>query len=386
MNNKDIVCLTGTRADYGIYRSLLLKLDQSDDFTLSLIATGMHLVKEYGRTIDIIKKDKLNITAAPSILLKGDSKLAMSQSLGLGILYFSDILEERNPDYLLVLGDRGEMLAAAIAAHYLNIPIVHFHGGEISGSADDSIRHAISKLAHLHFVSSEKSYQNLVNFGEEKWRIHLIGSLRKTEINEIKAMEKSQLNVLKAKYLIDSAKKLLLIVFHPDSRDSAPVEKQIEMLLASLCPFKHAQMVIIGANSDAGGDLFNLKLQEFCSQKRENAAFYYSVPQEDYLFLLSQADVLIGNTSSGLIEAPFFHLPFVLLGNRQRGREKGSNVIEVPYDENQIIVAINKVLQSEKVFTSNPYDMLPNPENEVICILRKSIDKWKLINKVFHQL
>ncbi|WP_203289892.1 UDP-N-acetylglucosamine 2-epimerase [Metabacillus sp. cB07] len=381
MNKKHIVCLTGTRADYGIYRNLLLSLDKSEDFSLSLIVTGMHVIQEYGNTIEAIKQDNLQIAASPAILLKGDSELAMSQSLGLGILYFSTILDEIRPDYLLVLGDRGEMLAGAISAHYLNIPIVHFHGGEFSGSADDSIRHAISKLAHLHFVSSDKSRTNLLNLGEEKWRIQVIGSLRKTEINEVKNMNKSQMQELKKKYSIDSKSKLFLVVFHPDSRDSVPVAIQIDTLISSLDSFKHQQMIFIGANSDAGGELFNQKFRQFCSQHAEQSAFFSSVPQKDYLFLLSQADVLIGNSSSGLIEAPFFHLPFVLLGNRQNGREKGSNVIEIPYDEKAVVNAVSSLLHSKKIESSNPYDVTNCPESHVLAVLNKSIDQWRLLNK-----
>ncbi|MGY6210912.1 UDP-N-acetylglucosamine 2-epimerase [Cytobacillus firmus] len=381
MTKKNIICLTGTRADYGIYRSLLLNIDKDSEFGLSMIVTGMHLLNEYGNTIQQINEDQLHIKASPSILVKGDNNISMSQSLGLGILYFSDILKLNYPDYLFVLGDRGEMLAASIAAHYLNIPIVHFHGGEISGSADDSIRHAITKLAHLHFVSSEKSSQTLLNMGEEAWRIHVIGSLRKTEIEEVKNKHPEENAFLRSHYNIQSNKNLLLIAFHPDTRDSVSVEKQVEILLNSLQSFRHEQLIFIGANSDAGGQLFNQRIIEFCDSNKDVTSFYYSIPQHDYLFLLSQANVLIGNSSSGIIEAPFFGLPFVLIGNRQQGREKGSNVEKAPYDQNKIIQTISKVLQAKKNVTSNPYDVLSYPESHVRQVLKEPIDKWKLINK-----
>ncbi|MED3833341.1 UDP-N-acetylglucosamine 2-epimerase [Peribacillus frigoritolerans] len=385
MTKKEILCITGTRADYGIYRPLLLKLEKDPAFNLSLIVTGMHLLQEYGETIQEIQKDKLKISATPSILVKGDNKSSMAQSLGLGLLHFSEILKLKNPDFLLVLGDRGEMLAAAISAHYLNIPIVHFHGGEVSGSADDSIRHAISKLAHIHFVSTEKSYRTLLQFGEEDWRIHLIGSLRKTEINQIKNMSSYERFCLRNHYSIQHNKNLLLVVFHPDSRDSVPVEEQVETLLSSLNSFFKDQFIFIGANSDAGGDFFNRRIKEFCDLNNTFTSFYYSIPQEDYLFLLSEANLLLGNSSSGLIEAPFFNLPYVLIGNRQKGRERGSNVLEVPYDENKITSVISHVLQAEKQMSSNPYDTLKCPETQVIKVLKgTTIDKWKLIKKIFN--
>ncbi|MGW6436063.1 UDP-N-acetylglucosamine 2-epimerase [Peribacillus butanolivorans] len=386
MTKKEVLCVTGTRADYGIYRPLLLNLEKDPAFTLSLIVTGMHLLEEYGGTIQEIKKDQLKISATPSILVKGDNKASMSQSLGLGIIYFSEILKEKNPDFLLVLGDRGEMLAAAITAHYLNIPIVHFHGGEISGSADDSIRHAITKLAHLHFVSTEKSYRTLLHLGEEDWRIHVIGSLRKTEITQMKNQSIAEIDLFRKKYSIQSNKNLLIVAFHPDSRDPVPVEKQVETLLRSLKPFCHEQLIFIGANSDAGGDLFNQKIKEFCHFNKAATSFYYSIPQEDYLFLLSQANILVGNSSSGLIEAPFFNLPYVLIGNRQKGRERGSNVVETPYNEAQIIEAIKAVLLTEKRISSNPYDTVKCPETQVIKVLKEmTIDKWMLINKSFNK-
>ncbi|CAH0259995.1 UDP-N-acetylglucosamine 2-epimerase [Peribacillus simplex] len=382
MTKKEILCITGTRADYGIYRPLLLKLEKDPAFNLSLIVTGMHLLQEYGETIQEVQKDKLKISATPSILVKGDNKSSMAQSLGLGLFHFSEIIKLKNPDFLLVLGDRGEMLAAAISAHYLNIPIVHFHGGEVSGSADDSIRHAITKLAHLHFVSTEKSYRTLLHFGEEDWRIHVIGSLRKKEIIQVKNQSFSEIELLRKKYSIQTNKNLLIVAFHPDSRDAIPVEKQVETLLFSLKPLCHEQFIFIGANSDAGGDFINQKIKEFCHLNRAATSFYYSIPQEDYLFLLSQANVLVGNSSSGLIEAPFFNLPYVLIGNRQKGRERGSNVVETPYNEGEITAAIKTVLLTEKSPSSNPFDIVKCPEDQVIKVLKETTpDKWILINK-----
>jgi GDP/UDP-N,N'-diacetylbacillosamine 2-epimerase (hydrolysing) len=382
MKNKEIVCMTGTRADYGILRPLLLEIQKDPKYTLSLIVTGMHLLQEYGETIQEIKKDQLEIIGTPSILVKGDNKASMVQSTGLGILFFAEILKDRKPDYLFALGDRGEMLAAAVTAHYLNIPIVHFHGGEVSGSADDSVRHAISKLAHLHFVSTEKSAQTLRELGEENWRIHVIGSLRKTEINAVKGNQKPKIDFLKKQYTICDHKKILLVVFHPDSRDSFPVEKQVEIMLTSLSTFQENQIIFIGANSDAGGELFNQKIKEFVERNYQIASFYKTIPQDEYLYLLSKVNVLIGNSSSGLIEAPFFNLPYVLIGNRQRGRERGSNTVEVPYDVNKIITTIKDLLQTEKPISTNPYDVGKCPEMEVLKILKEmNIDKWQLINK-----
>ncbi|WP_110112109.1 UDP-N-acetylglucosamine 2-epimerase [Bacillus sp. CGMCC 1.16541] len=380
MSSKKVLCVTGTRADYGIYRPLLLEMEKSSDFNLSLIVTGMHVVKEYGETIEYIKSDSLHIVATPPILTKGDDHLSMAQSLGLGVLYFSTVLAAEQPDFLLVLGDRGEMLAAASAAHYLNIPIVHFHGGEVSGSADDAIRHAITKLAHLHFVSSVKSKQTLLKLGEEEWRIHKIGSLRKTEIEQVKQMSTLQKQALREKYSLPSNEVFLLVAFHPDSRDDVPLQKQVHTLLEALEEMTEP-ILFIGANSDAGGMYFNEKMEQFCVKYPSRAFFYPSVPQEEYLFLLQEADALIGNSSSGLIEAPFFHLPYVLIGNRQKGRERGSNVIETSYNKQQIVAAIQKRSERKKQENINPYDVLNCPEKQVLAVLQQSFNHWTLINK-----
>jgi len=376
-----VVCITGTRADYGIYRPILKEMQSEPTIELKLVVTGMHLDPQYGETLTEIMREPYDIIATPAILFKGDSTLAMSQSFGMAVLYFSDLLHFHKPDFILLLGDRGEMLAAAVAAHYQNIGIVHLHGGEVSGSADDAIRHCLSKLAHLHFVSCLEAGHRLRQFGEASWRIVPIGSLRKTEI--VRVRKTKQAVDLSKKYGLDLSRTTILFVMHPDSKEETSFEKQIEEALASLSlsSSTHTQIIMIGPNSDAGGDIFLRKIDSFISGE-QRAFFYPTVPSDHFLYLLSQVDVLVGNSSSGIIEAPFFQLPFVHIGARQKNRTQGDNVRNVPYDRVQISRAIKQQLATPRSqFTHNPYDLKVVPERKMLAQFIQLARRQDLLHK-----
>jgi GDP/UDP-N,N'-diacetylbacillosamine 2-epimerase (hydrolysing) len=377
----EIVCITGTRADYGIYRPLLMELEKDPDFQLKLIVTGMHLLEEYGSTIHEVRADGFDIMATPSILLKGDSTYAMSQSLGMGILYFADILQTTKPKAILLLGDRGEMLAAAIAAHYQDIGIIHLHGGELSGSADDAIRHSISKLAHLHFVSTLKSKKNVIRLGEEEWRIIPIGSLRKYDVQRIKKLNHVTKEEWRKKYRLQSDKKKILLAMHPDSKERLSFTRQISEVLVALSGRSDTDILVIGSNSDAGGEIFRKHVLHFV-EENEHTTYYPSIPSDEYLFLLSQVDLLVGNSSSGIIEAPFFQLPFINVGLRQNNREHAGNVVNVDYDRELIRASIDHVLLNPmKSFKENPYDVVDSPEIEMKEHLKLLLSSPILLNK-----
>lgn len=377
----NILCITGTRADYGIYRPLLLELERDPVITLKLVATGMHVLNEYGLTLDQIHKDGLSVAGTPSILVKGDSTYAMSQSVGLGIIYFSDILQYNKPDFVLLLGDRGEMLAAAIAAHYQNIGIIHLHGGECSGSADDTVRHAISTFAHLHFVSNTEAQHILVNRGEAHWRVFPVGSLRKTEVQRVYDLPNAERERLMTRYELATALPKVLVAMHPDSKDPVSFDAQIEPVLQALRSMTQTQFIVIGPNSDAGGEVFKERLYSFV-QESSLRRYYASVPSSDYLFLLSQADLLVGNSSSGIIEAPFFQLPFVNIGARQKNRTHAANVIHAEYEETNIKEAVSALLDANrKTIVENPYDLCDCPEQEIVHALKQLSEHPQLLNK-----
>ncbi|NEW08510.1 UDP-N-acetylglucosamine 2-epimerase (hydrolyzing) [Paenibacillus sp. SYP-B3998] len=376
-----IVCFTGTRADYGILRPALRELDQDPRFCLELVVTGMHLLPEYGETIREIEKDVFAVIATPSILLKGDSLEAMSKSAGLGILYFSDILQRSKPDCVLLLGDRIEILSAAIAAHYQNIGIVHLHGGEQSGSADDAVRHAISKFAHLHFVASLKAKQHLLRLGEADWRIVPIGSLRKQQIERIRNLKDATACLWSEAFGIHSPRSKILLCIHPDSKDPLNYEEQINSVLNALRPYAcESDIYVIGPNSDSGGSLFREKLLAFVNE-HPLARYIPSIPDDQFLFLMSNVDLMIGNSSSAIIESPFFHLTAINIGNRQQGRESADNVISIPFDTVAIQQAIHLQLNTkDSLQCANPYDLCENPEREFIEQLARfasRLDIWE---------
>lgn len=365
-----IICVTGTRADYGIYRPLLRELNNDDEVNLQVIVTGMHVLDEYGKTYIEMEKDSLPIISKPLILFKGDSTRAMSLAVGVAILYFADLFSFHEPDFVLLLGDRGEMMAASIAAHYQNIGILHLHGGERSGSADNAIRHAITKLAHIHFVSTVEAKRNLLALGEEEWRIFPVGSLRKIEMAELKKIDETVKRMWEKKYSLSLYRKRMLVVMHPDSTETISFAEQIDSLLKALEYFPRVQKIIVGANSDAGGELFNERLIKF-AERHASAYFYPSIPSLEYLYLMSVVDCIVGNSSSGIIEAPFFQLPAINIGSRQEHREHGGNVVNVPYDAKEIKLALQKLFSGKmKLSFHNPYDLVDRPDKEIVKIIK----------------
>ncbi|MDW7650513.1 MAG: UDP-N-acetylglucosamine 2-epimerase [Bacillota bacterium] len=377
-----ILCITGTRADYGIYRPLLHAIENDSELDLGMIVTGMHLLREYGMSIEQIQKDGHLIVASPGILTKGDTTASMSQAAGLFLLYCADIFACQKPDFILLLGDRLEMLAAAIAAHYQNIGIIHLHGGEISGSADDLIRHAISRLSHLHFVATLQAKERLQTWGEDAWRINAVGSLRKTDIDRIINLDEFLKKAYRKKYFSHLCKKTILLVIHPDSKDAVPFHLQISTVLRALHSLD-AGIIIVGSNSDAGGGIFAQYIRQFV-QENNSTQFFPTIPHDEYLYLLQHVDVIVGNSSSGIIEAPFFSLPCINIGLRQNGREKAANVTDVGYDSKVIRKTLLSILQrTSRLIVSNPYNLNKSPATEIMKTIKNLFRHPKLLDKQY---
>ncbi|WP_227887218.1 UDP-N-acetylglucosamine 2-epimerase [Cytobacillus oceanisediminis] len=320
---KKIVVVTGTRADYGIYTPLLKEIQQHQSFELGLLVTGMHLSPAYGYTINEIKKDGHNIIGTVEILIQGDSHGNMARSIGLGILGMTQALEGYKPELIFVLGDRGEMLAATIAGAFLNIPVAHLHGGELSGSIDESVRHAITKLAHIHFAATKRSAQRLVMLGEEEWRINRVGALR---LDTIFNTHLPSLQEVGQKHNIEflKDKNYFLLVFHPVTTEKNSLKQQIKNVLQVLLKQKKPIICIL-PNSDAGTEEI---MSIYSSYKSMNIKYIINFNHLDYLTVLKHSIALIGNSSSGIIEAASFFIPVLNIGSRQNGREKGLNVVD----------------------------------------------------------
>jgi GDP/UDP-N,N'-diacetylbacillosamine 2-epimerase (hydrolysing) len=335
---RKVCVVTGTRADYGIYLPILNKIVTHPALELQLLVTGMHLSPFYGETIKEIEKDQFPISAKVDILLQNDNEGAMARSIGIGIMGMTQAFEDLKPDIVLVLGDRGEMLAASIAASHLNIVVAHIHGGEVSGSIDESVRHAITKLSHIHFPSTLKSAERIQRMGEDSWRVFQVGAPR---IDTIKSVELPTINQVFDKYDIPFEHvPYSMFVFHPVSTELAGVQSQIEECMEALKELNE-KFIVIMPNSDAGNQEITNAYKKYSRDPR--FVFIDNFSPLDYLSVLKNANSLVGNSSSGIIEAASFQIPVMNIGDRQRGREQSANVLNVSADKEQIVKAFKEI-------------------------------------------
>ena len=344
---------TGTRSEYGILRELIKEISKSKKLELYLLVTGMHLSKKFGYTINEIKKDKIPIHAKIKMIPSGNTPYDMSVSLGKGIVGFSKIFKKIKPDLNVVLGDRDEALASALAASHMNIPNAHIHGGEISQGIDEYNRHAITKISNIHFAATKKSKERIIKMGENRRNVILTGS---PSIDEIKMSKISSKHELEKKYLVDLDKPLFLLIQHPVTTEFEKSGLQIKMTLDALSKLKN-QTIAILPNSDAGNQQIINQLRIF-SKKCNFLKVFPNLPRNDYLGFLKHCSALIGNSSSGLIEGSYLHTPVVNIGIRQLGREKDVNVIDVPiFSKSLILNALKKSLKkkNKKIKNSSIY-------------------------------
>lgn len=379
MSQKRKICfITGTRADYGLLVPVMSLVEKSNKLDLCLIVTGMHLLKEYGHTFKEIKKDNFKVYKI-NIDSKQKNQAPMGEIIGREIIEFSQKLMGLKPDLVVVLGDRGEMLAMAIAANYQNIPVVHIHGGEISGHVDGIVRHAITKLAHLHFAATSEARKRIINMGEEPWRVITSGAPGLDAIFKMKTPSKQEIYNI---YKIDKNKPLIIVVQHPVLKEKDEATKQITATLKAILKYK-CQVVIIYPNSDVGSDRIIKEIERY--REHPLVQIYRSIPRQDYLGLLKIADVLVGNSSSGIIEAASFKLPVIDIGTRQESRQRGTNVLHTGYNEKEISEILNKILSRDKLLMSklqkvrNPYNK-GDASHRIVQVLQK-VDISKLLAK-----
>lgn len=346
---RKICYISGTRADYGLMRAVLKRLDDADDIDLSICVTGMHLSPLYGNTVQEIIADGFQISGQIPVDVTTCAQSTMAKSIGHEIIAMTELLEEIKPDIVLLLGDRGEMLAGALAAVHLNIPVVHIHGGERSGTIDEMVRHAISKLSHYHFVATEAARQRLIKMGEKEDSVFLVGA---PGLDEILMYAPASRKNLCQKYNLDSEKKLALLVFHPVVQEFNEIKIQFRnIILAALA--LDLQIIILEPNSDAGRLFIQSTVNEY--KTNTNIRVIKHMRRNDYLDCLANADVMVGNSSSGIIEAASYNLVVVNVGSRQQLRERGSNVIDVTPLYDSILDGLKQALNQEKSEYKNLY-------------------------------
>ena len=328
---KKITVTTGTRAEYGILRSLLKEIKKSKKLKLFLIVTGSHLSKKHGYTIKDIKKDHFKISYKIP-MITSDNKTDVVRGLGFSIVKFATVFKKIKPDFNLVLGDRDEMLASSIAAYHMNIPNVHIHGGDVSGGIDEYTRHAITKISNIHFVATEKSRKRVLKMGENPKYVFVTGS---PSIDELIQENFTDKKTLMKKYNVKLDNHTIILLQHPVTTQNEYTEKQIKTTLKAITQIGY-ETIAISPNADPGNSKI-FKQLNFLSKKYNFMNFYPSLPREDYLGFLKYSGVLVGNSSSGLIEGSYFGIPVINIGSRQIGREKAKNVIDVTNDDSDTI-------------------------------------------------
>lgn len=372
---RKICVITGTRAEYGLLSNLMKRIQEDELFELQLVVTGMHLAPEFGLTYKDIQNDGFVINEKIEMLLSSDSSTGVVKSVGLATISFADVFQRLKPDLLIILGDRFEMLAAAQSALIMQIPIAHIHGGECTfGAYDDAIRHSITKMATWHFTSTEGHRKRVIQLGENPERVWNIGALGIENIVNIPLLSKEELyNDLH----LNNEKDMFLITYHPETNGEL---LNINPLLNALKKYD-VNLVFTKANADNGGRKINDIIQRFANN-HENAFLFDSLGQLRYLSAAKHACVVIGNSSSALIEVPYLKTPSVNIGNRQAGREKPNSVFNSNMEENNIILAINDALsfegKYEEIFGNG------NTSYNIFKIL-KEIDNYS-IQKGFYDL
>jgi GDP/UDP-N,N'-diacetylbacillosamine 2-epimerase (hydrolysing) len=370
------VCyISGTRADFGLMRSTLERIQASADLRLSVIVTGMHLSPRYGSTADEIEQAGLAVAALVPVPLEETTGAAMARNIGRMIIAFTDELERLKPDIVLLLGDRGEMMAGALAAIHLNIPIAHVHGGERSGTVDEPVRHAISKLSHLHFTATAEARERLIRMGEREDRVFVTGA---PGLDDMPAEPAVDRGTLLSSHGLDPSRAFALLVLHPVHQESALAGEQAAELLAALDQ-TDLQVLALAPNADAGGNDVRRLLEG--RQGEAGFALATHLPRGHFLAAMAAADLMAGNSSAGIIEAASFGTPVLNVGRRQHLRERNANVVDVPAERRAIRDAAQALLEHGRFPARNLYGDGRAGERIVRLLREVPLDE-ALLNKV----
>ncbi|MBD3211228.1 MAG: UDP-N-acetylglucosamine 2-epimerase (hydrolyzing) [Candidatus Lokiarchaeota archaeon] len=377
---RKICIISGSRAEYGLLRPLMKAIKNDNKLELSLIVTGMHLSKEFGYSKSQIVRDGFEIDEEIKMCPTYDSGYGMARSVGEGIKRISNGLKKLNPDIVLVLGDRIEAFAGGVSAALMNLVLGHIHGGDSARAGlDESMRHSLTKFAHIHFPATGKSAERIVNLGEDKWRIYIVGAPGLEAILNTALFPKKKIF---AEFKLDLSKPYILLVQHSVSTEPEKAKNQIQETIFAITKLA-LPTIIIFPNSDAGGREIIKEIKKIESLKFIRV--YKNLTRKKFLSLMKYCSVMIGNSSSGIIESPSFKIPVINIGNRQEGRERSNNVIDVDYNRYEILKSIEKALHDEdfkKIIENctNPYGD-GKASKLIVKVLKKIEINKKLIQK-----
>ncbi|WP_373230798.1 UDP-N-acetylglucosamine 2-epimerase [Cohnella sp.] len=342
---RKLCVVTGSRAESGLLYWLMKEIQDDPELEFQLVVTGMHLSPEFGLTYRHIEQDGFQIDAKVEMLLSSDTPVGLTKSMGLGLIGFADAFERLRPDTVVLLGDRYEIMVAAQAAMIARIPIAHLHGGESTeGVMDEAIRHSITKMAHLHFTATEKYRQRVIQLGEQPDKVFNVGAVGLDNVHRLSLLSREQ---LEHSLTFQLGNRCFLVTYHPLTLSRQSPAEYMEMLLRALDHFKDAKIIFTKSNADTDGRIISQMIDEYVNKNRERAVSFVSLGQLKYLSLLKYVDVVIGNSSSGIFEAPMFHKPTVNIGQRQKGRVKGSSVIDCGDTCQEIIESVQLALSPE---------------------------------------
>lgn len=374
VKKRKVAIVTGARSEYGLIYWLMKEIDADPELELQLIVTGMHLAPEFGLTYQLIEQDGFRISAKVESQMASDTGIGVSKSVGLGIIGFADAYANLQPDIVVLHGDRFEILAAAQAALFVNIPIAHVAGGEVTtGAFDDVIRHCITKMSHLHFVSCEAYRKRVIQLGESPASVFMVGDVGVDYIARIKLLTS---DVLENKLSIKFSVLNFMITYHPATFGEVSPEVGMLNLLNALDRYPNAQLIFTKANSDPGGKIINDMIDHYVKKNKNRAIAFVSLGSLNYLSCVKYVDAVIGNSSSGIVEIPYLKKPTVNIGNRQQGRLRASSIIDCENEEISIFNAIKKALQLGPILSQSPVNS-PYGDGNAAFLIKETLKDFK---------
>ena len=382
---KKICVVTGTRAEYGLLYWLLKEIEADKELQLQVIVTGMHLSPEFGLTYKEIEKE-FKINKKIEMLLSSDTSVGISKSMGLAQISFAESYDELKPDIVIVLGDRYEIFSATSAAMIARIPIAHIHGGEkTEGAFDESIRHSITKMSHLHFTATEEYKNRVIQLGEDPSRVFNVGGMGIENIKRLELLNKKEFEK-SIEFKLNS--KNILVTFHPVTLENSTAQEQFKELLDAIDELEDTNIIFTKANSDTDGRVINQMIDEYVTKNSNKSIVFTSLGQLRYLSALQYVDAVVGNSSSGLAETPSFKIGTINIGDRQKGRIKASSVIDCEPNKDSILKSFEKLYSKEfqetLKTTINPYG--DGCASKRIVEILKNVDLKNILKKSFYDL